>query len=302
MDATLLFAYAESPLHHGGSESLGVIDLPIQRESTTGIPTIWGQSAKGALRQHATSDPRWKPDQVTAVFGSEVPGDGGTEGQLSAGWLAVGDFRLVALPVPTLEHTFAWATSPLLLSRLARVAGLAGITGLPPVPMVGTGAVLAKGDQWAITGNCPGLVIADYVLNAVHDGHASEWGTWLADNGLPGLPEGDEQQDVFTYFRNKLRTDLLIVGDDDMVILAKECTEIVARVQLSASKTVSNGPWYTEYLPTETLLVSFMRRCSPKGNMPELKALLDRELLVAGGNETVGKGLMWLRWLDGVNA
>lgn len=301
MDGALLFAYAETPLHHGGPESSGVVDLPIQRESTTGIPTIWGQSAKGALRQHARDDkPRWAASTLTevAVFGSEAPGaDDDASAQLSPGWLAVGDFRLVALPVPTLDHTFAWATSPLLLARLARVAGLAGIRGLPRVPSVADGQVLATGDRWVRAVHAPGIAIADYDFAAAHQPAGAAWGDWLADNGLPRAdPTG--ANDAFTFFRNKLRTDLLIVSDDDLKALTRECAEVVARIQLDPGTKTVNNLWYTEYLPAETILMSYIRSCSPAGDMPSLRSLLDGELLVAGGDETVGKGLMWLRWLS----
>src|SRR5260370_27370386 len=74
MDNAVLFLYAESPIHAGGSDSLGAIDLPIQRECTTGLPVIWGQSVKGALRERARQ--AWTspgdPD-VEAVFGTAPP-------------------------------------------------------------------------------------------------------------------------------------------------------------------------------------------------------------------------------------
>ena len=72
MTKLLAFFYTESPLHAGASDSLGVIDLPIQREAHTGYPVVWGQSLKGALRQAARHHPDWDDAAVTAVFGSEV--------------------------------------------------------------------------------------------------------------------------------------------------------------------------------------------------------------------------------------
>jgi len=291
MDKALLFAYAETPVHHGGSESVGVIDLPVQREAASRLPTIWGQSAKGALRQHAKDNAKRWPS-VTEVFGSEPPGGGGGDGRLTPGSLVIGDFRLAAFPVPTLDHVFAWATSPLLLARLTRMAKVAGVGGLPPVPQVGVGRVMAAAGQWGETGRVP---VADYDLeiDAGGEGPNAAWAGWLADNALPVVPDG--QGDAFDYFRAELRKRLLIVDDDQMKALADECAEVVARVQLSDEKTVNNL-WYTEYLPAETLMVSLLR--STRGEFEVLRPLLDAELLVAGGDETVGKGLMWLRWLD----
>ncbi|HLY31875.1 MAG TPA: RAMP superfamily CRISPR-associated protein, partial [Ktedonobacterales bacterium] len=48
--AALLFLYTETPLHAGTGASLGIVDLPIQREVHTQYPMIQGSSVKGALR------------------------------------------------------------------------------------------------------------------------------------------------------------------------------------------------------------------------------------------------------------
>ena len=51
LDRALLFLYAETPVHAGADTGLGALDLPIQREVTTGLPIIKGESLKGALRE-----------------------------------------------------------------------------------------------------------------------------------------------------------------------------------------------------------------------------------------------------------
>ncbi|MCF8382799.1 MAG: type III-B CRISPR module RAMP protein Cmr4 [Chlorobium sp.] len=49
--ANPLFLVCETPLHAGSGDSLGVVDLPIQRERHTSFPKIEGSSLKGAIRQ-----------------------------------------------------------------------------------------------------------------------------------------------------------------------------------------------------------------------------------------------------------
>lgn len=49
--ANPLFLVCETPLHAGSGDSLGVVDLPIQRERHTSFPKIESSSLKGALRQ-----------------------------------------------------------------------------------------------------------------------------------------------------------------------------------------------------------------------------------------------------------
>lgn len=292
MDRSLLFAYAETPVHPGGPESIGSIDLPIQREAAPRLPTIWGQSAKGALRDHAGEDAGTWPD-LEAVFGGPPPTPGSV-GTPEPGWLAVGDFRLVAFPVPTLERTFAWATSPLLLARLRRLAALARVSELPAVPTVAADHVSPADGGWA-PGDKHTISVGEYDLAADEaDPAVAAWANWLADNALP---HGDAAVDPFDYFRRKLRSDLLVVADDLLQSLTEEHAEIVARVQLGDEKTVQQL-WYSEYLPAETILVSILRSCVPTADLSILRHRLDGELLVAGGDETIGKGLMWLRWLD----
>lgn len=65
--ANPFFLVCETPLHAGSGDSLGVVDLPIQRERHTSFPKIEGSSLKGALRQAfedlsvpAQSDPKNK--------------------------------------------------------------------------------------------------------------------------------------------------------------------------------------------------------------------------------------------------
>ena len=298
-DCGLLFCYAETAVHAGGPDSVGVLDLPVQRESTTRLPTIWGQSTKGALRDHAGQDPARWPD-LEAVFGSAPPGTTGAgTGPPRPGWLAVGDLRLVAFPVPTLAHTFAWATSPLLLARQARLADVAGVTGVPGVPHVDDGHVVAPsaGRWWAAEGERVAVGEYDLVADPASVDLAA-WARWFADNGLPRPPR--DGVDPFAFFRQKLAMDLLLVADELLGELTEEHAEVVPRVQLEDdSKTVRHGPWYTEYLPAETILCAPLRCCSPAGQLAGLGSRLDGEVLVAGGDETVGKGLMWMRWQAG---
>ncbi|WP_165034752.1 type III-B CRISPR module RAMP protein Cmr4 [Candidatus Protofrankia californiensis] len=309
-DSALLYCYAETAVHAGGSDSVGVIDLPIQRESTTRLPTIWGQSAKGALRDHAREDRKNWPD-VEKVFGSAPPGSPGADTEPpKPGWLAVGDLRLVAFPVPTLRNTFAWASSPLLLARQTRMAELAGVRGLPPIPTVDAGSVVPAASFWAEPG--ARLAVGEYDLAAKPVEQAvTAWAGWLADNALPAAPAQPRQptagtanaSDPFAFFRDKLRTDLLLVSDGDLAALTEEHVELLPRIQLeSEAKTVKHGPWYTEYLPAETIMCSLLRDCladtsaSEPARLDGLRTRLDGELLVAGGDETLGKGLLWLRW------
>lgn len=284
MTGALLFIYAESPLHPGGSESIGGIDLPIQREAATRLPTIWGSSLKGALRERVSEE--LGAAEVTEIFGSPPRAE-----DLAQGQLAVGDARLVAFPVPTLQRSFAWATSPLALSRVARLAQLLVMACPGATPAVAAGAALTANDDWTRL-----LAIGDGTFTPGLDQDVVDWANWLADQGLPAT-------EPFAPFREKLRTDLVLVGEGDLSELTRECIELTARVALkSEEKSVDQGPWFEEHLPAETLLVSPLRWLSDGAASryaDDLAEVLDGRIFVLGGNETVGKGLAWCRLVAG---
>jgi len=286
----LLYLYAESPVHTGAADSADVLDLPVQREASTGYPVIWGQSLKGALRQ-AARDVNWPRDQVNAVFGSDIE-DLGPDRQTTPGVLAVGDAQLVAMPVPTLRRTFAWLTSDIALGRLARKYSQVGRDPLP-VPQVAPDTGRAADGAWTasaseVLGSC--LVR----LGDERDEQLAAWAELLARDAL-----GDAAG--FVPFAAKIRGDLIMAGSEVAPILLRECTEQAVRVQLARdSKTVQNGPFYSEYLPAETILAAALTlrgTGDTEDNQADLRHLLHGQLLRIGGDETLGKGLMWGRLL-----
>ncbi|WP_020380190.1 type III-B CRISPR module RAMP protein Cmr4 [Nocardiopsis potens] len=306
MTSFLLYLYTESPLHAGGADTDGSVDLPIQRETATGYPLVWGQSLKGALRQ-AAYDAGWHeehrngkgPTLLDEVFGRAVGGENGPGVNPSAGMLSVGDAQLVALPVPTLHRTFAWATSPLALSRLARKYAHARIHRTPPpVPKVRPAEGVCATDTWKdeeqVLGPC--LVRVDRAKNGQAN-PASAWAEVIAAEGI-----GDEPH--LEVFADKLREDLLVLGEDVMGQLLRECTEQSVRVQLNPdTKTVENGPFTSEYLPAETLLAAVLTlrdRDATEEHRSRLTGLLDKTVLQIGGDETLGKGLVWSRLVKAV--
>ncbi|MGH3221703.1 MAG: type III-B CRISPR module RAMP protein Cmr4 [Streptosporangiaceae bacterium] len=268
-----------------------MLDLPVQRERTTGYPVIWGQSLKGALRQAAT-DAGWGADLLEKVFGSAIERpdeDGGT----TPGTLAVGDAQLVAMPVPTLRRTFGWLTSAIALARLARKYKILD-RETPALPDVRSGDGAAASDAWAQPER-EREVLGPFLvpLGSSHNRDLAAWADRIAGDALgPG--------EEFRPFADKLRADLLLAGSDIVRDLLDECTEQAVRVQLNASKTVQNGPFYSEYLPAETIMAASLTlrgTGDTSENREALRQLLHGQLLQIGGDETLGKGLMWGRLL-----
>lgn len=306
MERRLLTLLAETPVHAGGPESLAAVDLPIQREAATGLPVIWGQSLKGALRQ-AWRDAGLREEK--AVFGSRPPrraGDSSTVndsagddaagddaagddlvadagGVLTRGAISVGDAQLMLFPVATLREVFGWVTSPLLLSRLGRKLRLLDVdpgTALA-VPNIG-GHGLGTSD-WAGR-----HVIGPFVENIQADARPGTIGAVLGALvcPCPGEP-------TFDYTRRKMSADVLLVGDSTIRELARMGTDVVARVQLDETEKTARNLFYSEHLPAETVLAALLTGTGD--HLDRLATLLDGQPLQLGGDETVGKGVLWCR-------
>ncbi|MEU4828518.1 type III-B CRISPR module RAMP protein Cmr4 [Actinomadura sp. NPDC023710] len=285
----LLFLYAETPVHAGGDGASGALDMPIQREVGTGYPIIKGESLKGALRDHTRSvldHATW-----TAIFGAEPPKQGTPAGALLPGSIRVHEAQVLAFPVPTLVDTFAWTLSPLVRARLARRAALTGVrigpADVPDDPADDTCWTSGGDDQRHLA------VLGSYQVTAQGSRNVRDWARAVAELALPPSAEHE-------YFRALLGKQLYVVSADLFKALVRECTSVVARVQLGKevkgvmTKTVAHGPFYSEYLPAETLMAA-MVETREAAQLQVLIEQLDGQVVQVGGDETVGKGLMWCR-------
>lgn len=305
----ILALHAETSLHAGAGSSVGAIDLPIQRESHSGWPCVFGSAVKGALRTRAEevwfrgeeTDPTTKQtkpkydDKLFIVFGPDT-----TNAEAHAGALMVGDARLVLLPVRSLTTHFKWVTCPAILARLKRDAERLGVGGFETLEVTApsgeeNGLSLA-GAAWVEAGKVDdNLFLEEYRFR----GKPVE----QKDAIISALSQLSDQ-DGFT---EALRKQLTIVQNDLFAHLCEHATPVNAHVRLdSKTKIVARGAlWYEETLAPETLLyVSLMAGPSRKSNSAPMNAskvmnLVSSELfnrhryLQLGGNETVGMG--WCR-------
>lgn len=262
--------HALSPLHAGTGHAADIIDLPTARMKATGIPFLPGSSIKGVLRDARRAGDR---DKTEAVFG---PSD---DPAAHAGALVVGDARLLALPVRSFRGTFAWTTSPLLLTLAKRDLDE---EGLSTPSIAGRGAQLAQGSCCVHQGQ---LYLEDLDLPATESKEATTWARRLAPLASPG-------DDIFTKR-------FAVVDDDTMAFLWETATQVDARVRLDErTRTVAPGAlWLEESLPPESLLIGILGadRSRRRGvNMTPGDvldfALAGEEIHQLGGKATTGRG------------
>lgn len=291
MKARLLFVHALSPLHAGTGQGVGVIDLPIAREKSTGLPYLPGSSIKGTLRDQFPPDEDAERNRETLrvrIFGPE-----NNRADEHAGAVQFTDQTLALLPVRSVAGTFAWVTSPYVLRRLERDANGAGITGLPsqtPEPAAVEQCIVTESSKIVYQGD--GKVYLedlDLTRDAAQVGRASDWARWLGEQVFAGNEP----------WREMLAARFCVVHDDMLSFLLNTATEIAARVKINDdSKTVTKGGlWYEESLPTETVLFGLtlafpnqQTKLSDDEIFNHIAGELKRPLQF-GGKATVGRGL-----------
>lgn len=284
----ILGLLAQTSMHAGAGAAVGAVDLPIQREGHNGWPCVFGSAMKGALR--AKAEGRLDPDTVITVFGPET-----TEASEHAGALAVGDARLLLLPVRSLTSSFKWVTCHEALERLKRDIDLLGLTDTAlqfdaPRAQDTSDACTAK-----VHAGADGLFLEEYRFTSTAD----PAGLAATITALAALMQ---RTDAHT----ELESRLVIISDDIFSFLVHHATPVAAHIAIeSASKTVKDGAlWYEETLPPETLLYApLVAHKSRKKDGAEATAIRqavvntlfmdgsrDDPWLQIGGNETVGMG------------
>lgn len=246
-ETRIAFLYCVSPVHMGtGTAVGGLIDNPIQRERHTEYPMMAGSGIKGAIRHDYWAQGEANRGLLSRLFG---PDQSATE---HAGAVSFSDGQLLAFPVRCAKAGFVYATSPLLLARLKRQLALASIQADWTVPNLDTGHCRLRNPA-LLTENK--LALEAYELDAQLDADNSigAIADWLAQQALP------EPVD-YNFFREKLKTDLVLLSDDELHYFVVNSTVVEPHVKIDdVSGTADGGAlFYTENLPPESLLFTVL--------------------------------------------
>lgn len=306
-NSRILFLYCETPLHAGIGAGLGGVDLPIQRERATDYPMIQSSGVKGALR---SAMPR-NSASTDAIFGPELA-SGTAHAPDSAGMLVVGDARLLAFPVRSLQGVFAYITCLDVLARFKR--DTTGITlptafSFPSSPPDREKAYVVQGasNYSPVIGATSTLYLEEFEFSLGTE-NSSPVADWLSQYALPPS---------YTHWQSRMKEALVIVHDDIFRDFTRFSTEVQTRVALLPdTKTVKRGAlWTEESLPAETLMYVPIRATDPRKNGVQLDEEIDgsrkltpqtaikwvekkaEERLQIGGDETISRGIVGLRWL-----
>lgn len=303
--STVVFFYSVSPVHMGAGSAVGVIDNPIQREKHSDHPMFAGSGLKGALR-HSFATLGGDTNLIKRLFGPD------TNASDHAGAFSFGDAQLVVFPVRSLRGGFVYVTCPYALARLHRMLILTGKAPdwvVPEAPKAGEGCTVLNGELLA--GNSLHLEVFQFAQNDTARAALQKVAEWLADKCLP-------KDASHNYFREKLKSDLVLLADEDFKYFVQNATTVEPHVKIDETTgTAKDGRlFYTENLPPESLLVAPLMASAertPKdkrngeaamdagavlGKITSALAMHDG-LLQVGGDATIGRGLVVARVLEG---
>ncbi len=315
----VLFLIAETPVHAGSGSEVGIVDLPIQRERYTGFPKIESSGLKGCIREafessnleiqinNNTIRPKDKikysvdgkdkeTDYISLVFGPEGE-------ETHAGAMSITDARILLFPVKSLKGVFAWITCPMVLERFKKEIEFVGIQDFNFSNLKNLENTLPKQSNLAISSK---VVLEEFTFEVREDENTSKIAEWLAKKIFPN-------SNTYSFWREKLKKDLVILNDDDFTQFVKTSTEVITRTKIdNKTSTVQHGAlWTEEYLPQDTILYSLVMFISPrvekdeqkgifKADSPDKEAQLVSEffekglpsVIQIGGNQTIGKGFV----------
>lgn len=293
------YLMCQTSLHCGSGGDLGLVDLPIQRERHTDFPKIESSSLKGGLREAFEEELGRNDERISLAFG---PDDGGDH----AGALGFTDARLLLFPVKSMKGVFAWITCPAVLERLQADLKLTETKLDFSVPAAFS---TPKGCKLFIKDNKVVLEEYTFSITTKDDQDCTNLASKIAEKVIPN---GEE----YNYWRDKVITDLVVLGDEEFRDFVVHSTEVITRTKINnETGTVQTGALFTEeYLPPETVLYSlaltspvFKEKSEEKGKFQgdsqddEAVKVMDffvtnlPPVIQLGGNATIGKGIVRTR-------
>jgi CRISPR-associated protein Cmr4 len=304
----LLFYQPITPLHVGCGQDVGVVDLPVIRERTTGYPFVPGSGIRGSVRAlFEERDRVGATDEATRLFGPSAERSEADEVRY-AGCVAIHDARLLLYPVRSDQQVFLWITCPAALARFHRD--------------VGAFLSAEESRRWEIdAGGGPGDegVVASRDLRsplyleelsfrleeAAEAGAAwSRLSRWAGEVGQAvGAPE--------------LAGRVVLVSDSTFHYFVQHATVLLQHNRLTSAKTVEDGGLFSvEAVPPEAVFYGFWgatreRRPAAEGETSRtpaevlaslrtgLKEVASTGYLHLGGDESTGLGVTRLAWTGG---
>ncbi len=294
---SIAIMYGITPCHAGSGSSMGIVDLPIQRERHTNWPVIQSSGVKGAFRanfekyRNAISETqKHEIHQLEKLTDSIFGCDNGDENNGGfAGSLSISDAKILAYPMRSNVAPFVWMVSPTVLKRFIKDLIFTG--KLQEVDSREIFNLQIEKDKYVcINGDIQGpLILEDYELSK---------------GELPGIEK--IKAILEQYLKEAER--LVIVPDEVFNYGVTDCTQIMTQIRIdSTTGTTKDGSLrYQEELPSDTIMYAVILWGDSKNKLEsKLKAetiksfvcdTVIKKYIQIAGDETCGRGIFELSW------
>lgn len=285
METKLLYIFTRTPLHVGAGSSVGAIDQTIIRERHTGFPLIPASSLKGTFADRWNSELKeedsekkklkvrtTKTGETTEaawLFGSDNPEHS------FAGAVQFTEARLLAFPIRSARGSYAWITSPLLLSRAVRDKVL-NKEKLPKFEdLKDQNAMFFKEGPNAINDK---IVLEEYSFTYCGEDKLKELALQLSEIMTDDV--------VWTNVKDRL----VILSDGMMSYFAQNACQVAQHVKINdETGTAEPGALFNqEDVPSETMFYSVVHFFDGRGKQFKDKKAKDA---VEAFNKKLGNGL-----------
>jgi len=293
-----------TPLHAGSGSDLGVVDLPIQRESHTSFPKIEASSLKGAIRSKFENEASKKEgdakitamQSIQTIFGFDLDkkdadyeaivkafrkkkpdGSEDEKGEIQtdfAGALGFSDARILFFPVKSVKGVFAYVTCPMVLERFQKDTGSEVLTSPKEISFPKS---LVDGECFVLANNKNKIDAKNVVILEEYSFEVTK----KLGEVKTSLPEK-----VF----NDIKERLVIISDDNFKHFVQNSTEVITRIKIDNEKgTAQQGGLFTEeFLPAESVMYALAIGEVDKFTNEDIK------IMQIGGDTNLGKGIVEL--------
>lgn len=276
-----------TPMHVGGGNEIGAINSPIQREIHTNFPKIEASSLKGCVR-NAFRSIKDNSKYEDTIFGSA------DKDNMYSSAVSFTDARILFFPVRSAKGIFAYVTCPFVLKRFfSELKALKINTDIDEMLFEDYKSTIITSKECLIDNN---VILEEYLFSDVKS--EQEGGTFkkFVSSIATFLPQEGMKKDLLDKS--------ILISDDEFLYFVEMATDVITRIKVEIDTgTTDGGLFDEEYLPTESILYSFLFIESSKDENCYIKAteifdLMNRtfeEPFQIGGNSTLGKGFTLCR-------
>ena len=285
------FIHAITHLHVGSGSSVEEeIDLPFQRDELR-YPTIYASSLKGAIKSFLLKESPDKRDVIYKVLGEDENPEEASLGTFL-------DAILFAIPSRIIEidsvkpHVWVYVTTYELLKKVKLyLDSISQLSNASFSNLQNTiDSILRKEGKNITLGSSLKTAILNedfhVELEEAHDVKISNITNLVSDEVNK---EGLESDDV----------PLLVLKDSIGKEVINRSLIRVRRIRIDKDKktVVTGGLWSEEYVPMKTIFFSaFLGKESKENAIFDSCILRKLKYVILGGKETIGKGIVELRW------